>query len=66
MSDNTRLAAVLQVHLEFAENQAERIFALAPRIENPKAKQACLDLAKEAETEVAQIRERIREFQGDE
>jgi hypothetical protein len=65
MRDNTRIVAVLQVHLEFAENQAERLFALAPHIEYLKAKQACLDLAKEAETEVAQIRERLRELQGD-
>ena len=65
MSGSTRLIAALELHLEFAENQAERLFAIAAQMKDPKAKQACLDLATEAETEAAQIRERIQELQGE-
>jgi hypothetical protein len=61
---STHLIAALEVHLEFAEKQAERLFAIARQSSDPRIKQDCFDLAKEAETEAAQIRERIREIQG--
>jgi hypothetical protein len=65
MSGSTRLIAALELHLEFAENQAERLFAIAAQMKDPKAKQDCVDLAKEAEAEAAQVRERIQELQGE-
>ncbi len=61
-----RLIATLQVHLALAEKQAERLFALAPRVTDPQARKECQQLAKEAENQAAEIREQIQPLEGEE
>jgi hypothetical protein len=61
-----RLIATLRVHLSFAEKQAERLLALAPRITDPQARRECQQLAKEAENQAAEIREQIQQLEGEE
>lgn len=63
MRGSPRLVATLKIDVEFMENHAERLFALVPHITDTKAKQDCLELAKEIEAKTAEMRARVDELE---